>query len=205
MKAKNLIAGALALAGAAATTGHAQELETATFAGGCFWCVESDFDAIPGVVDTLSGYTGGIVPNPTYKTVSAGGTGHIEAVQITFDPQVVSFGELLTAFWHSVDPTDAGGQFCDRGESYQTTVFVNDDEQRQIAEASKQEAEASLGAPIVTPIEQSTPFFAAEGYHQDYYEKNPVRYKFYRWSCGRNQRVEEVWGERAYTGIPDHG
>ena len=188
-----------------ASTAHAQELETATFAGGCFWCVESDFDAIPGVVKTVSGYTGGIIQNPTYKTVSAGGTGHREAVQITFDPDLVSYQQLLTAFWHSVDPTDAGGQFCDRGEPYSTAVFVIDDAQRQYAETSKRETEASLGQTIATTIEAATPFFPAEDYHQDYYEKNPLRYRYYRWSCGRNQRVEELWGDRAYTGIPGHG
>ena len=189
----------------AANSAGAQELDTATFAGGCFWCVESDFDAVPGVVKTISGYTGGILPNPTYKTVTAGGTGHREAVQITFDPSLVSYEELLTAFWHSVDPTDAGGQFCDRGESYTTAVFVNDDTQRLLAETSKSEAEASLGGTIVTTIEPATPFFPAEDYHQDYYEKNPIRYGFYRWSCGRNRQVEDIWGDRAYAGIPEHG
>ncbi len=184
---------------------EAQELDTAIFAGGCFWCVESDFDAIPGVVETVSGYTGGILPNPTYEQVSAGGTGHREVVQITYDPSLVSYSDLLTAFWHSVDPTDAGGQFCDRGESYATAIFVQDDAQRALAEASKREAEVSLGQSIFTTIEAATPFFPAEDYHQDYYEKNPLRYKFYRWSCGRDQRVEELWGDRAYTGIPDHG
>ena len=197
-------AAAIVLGGSAAST-SAQDLKTAIFAGGCFWCVESDFDAIPGVVDTVSGYTGGIQPNPTYEQVSAGGTGHIEVVQITFDPSIVSYAELLTAFWHSVDPTDPGGQFCDRGESYQTAIFVEDETQRALAEQSRAEAEASLGQKIVTPIEPAAPFFAAEDYHQDYYEKNPLRYKFYRWSCGRNQRVEEVWGDKAYTGIPAHG
>ncbi len=195
---------AIALGGATAST-SAQELETATFAGGCFWCVESDFDAIPGVLETVSGYTGGIQPNPTYKEVTAGGTGHREVVQITFDPSIVSYNDLLTAFWHSVDPTDAGGQFCDRGESYETAVFVEDERQRALAEESRAIAEASLGQTIVTPIEPAAPFFPAEDYHQDYYEKNPLRYKFYRWSCGRNQRVEELWGDRAYTGIPAHG
>ena len=206
MNAKTLFAAVAAVvAGQMAAHAQAQELETAIFAGGCFWCVESDFDAIPGVVETISGYTGGIMPNPTYKTVSAGGTGHREAVQITFDPDVVSYAELLTAFWHSVDPTDAGGQFCDRGDSYATAVFVTDDGQRKLAQASKEATEVSLGATIATPIELATPFFAAEDYHQDYYEKNPLRYRFYRWSCGRNQRVEELWGDQAYAGIPEHG
>ncbi len=184
---------------------RAQELKTATFAGGCFWCVESDFDKVPGVVKTISGYTGGIQPNPTYEQVTAGGTGHREAVQIVYDPSRVSYAELLTAFWHSVDPTDGGGQFCDRGQSYQTAIFVADDEERRLAETSKQAAEASLGKTIVTPIEAAGPFFPAEDYHQDFYEKSPLRYSYYRFACGRDQRVKELWGERAYRGIPDHG
>ena len=184
---------------------YAQERATATFAGGCFWCVESDFDSIPGVVETVSGYTGGIPPNPTYEQVSAGGTGHREAVQITYDPSRVAYADLLTAFWHSVDPTDPGGQFCDRGESYQTAIFVNSDEERRLAELSKIAAAESLGQTVVTPIEAAGPFFPAEAYHQDYYHRNPLRYRFYRWSCGRNQRVEDLWGENAYRGIPDHG
>lgn len=182
----------------------AEELATATFAGGCFWCVESDFDAVPGVKETVSGYTGGEVDDPTYKQVSAGGTGHREAVEITYDPDVVSYEELLTAFWHSVDPTDAGGQFCDRGESYETAVFVHDEEQRAAAEASKRAAEEELGQKVVTPIETAGAFFPAEDYHQGYYEKNPLRYKYYRWNCGRDQRIEQVWGERAFEGIPEH-
>ncbi len=184
---------------------QAQELKTATFAGGCFWCVESDFDQVPGVVSTLSGYTGGIVPNPTYEQVTAGNTGHYEAVQITYDPSQVSYAELLTVFWHSVDPTDAGGQFCDRGESYKTAIFVSDDERRRLAEMSKQAAEESLGTAIVTPIEAASPFFPAEAYHQDFYKKSPLRYRYYRYSCGRDRRVKQLWGERAYQGIPGHG
>ena len=181
----------------------AQELEKAVFAGGCFWCVESDFDKVPGVVSTVSGYTGGTTENPTYPQVTAGGTGHYEAVEITYDPSKVSYDALLTAYWHSVDPTDDGGQFCDRGHSYKTAVFVNE-QQRQLAENSRQAAQRMLDQPIVTPILDSAPFYAAEDYHQDYYEKNPVRYRFYRFSCGRDRRVEEVWGERAYEGIPGH-
>jgi len=184
---------------------HAAEVKTATFAGGCFWCVESDFDRVPGVLKTVSGYTGGIVPNPTYQQVTAGNTGHFEAVEISYDPGQVSYAELLRAFWRSVDPTDAGGQFCDRGDSYRTGIFVSNDEERRLAEASKQDAEASLGKPVVTGIVAAGPFFPAETYHQDYYKKNPVRYRYYRWACGRNRQVEEVWGEEAYEGIPDHG
>lgn len=189
---------------AAAGQASAEELKTAVLAGGCFWCVESDFDQIPGVVETVSGYTGGTTDAPTYKQVTAGGTGHREAVKITYDPSLVSYEQLLTAFWSSVDPTDAGGQFCDRGESYETAIFVGDADERQIAEASKMAAGEALGREIVTPIEEAGPFFPAETYHQDYYLKNPVRYNYYRWSCGRNQRVEEVWGDRAYEGIPKH-
>ena len=184
---------------------EAQEFKTATFAGGCFWCVESDFDHVTGVVKTISGYTGGIIPNPTYKQVSSGGTRHREAVQIIYEPSQVSYAELLTAFWHSVDPTDPGGQFCDRGDSYRTAIFVSDEEQRHLAEASKRAVEEELKTTIVTPIEATGPFFPAEAYHQDYYKKAPLRYRYYRWACGRNQRVKEVWGETAYQGIPDHG
>ena len=186
-------------------TASAQQLERAVFAGGCFWCVESDFDKVPGVVATVSGYTGGKTENPTYEQVSAGGTGHYEAVEITYDPTKVSYGALLTAFWHSVDPTDDGGQFCDRGRPYQTAVFVANDEQRGVAEASKNAAEGILGKPIVSPILAAAPFYAAEDYHQDYYQKNPIRYRYYRRGCGRDNRVKEIWGEHAYEGIPGHG
>ncbi|MFQ5962527.1 MAG: peptide-methionine (S)-S-oxide reductase MsrA, partial [Candidatus Methylomirabilales bacterium] len=154
---------------------------------------------------TVSGYTGGTLPNPTYEQVSAGGTGHREAVRITYDPSLISYADLLTAFWHSVDPTDAGGQFCDRGESYQTAIFVGNDEERRLAEASKRAAQESLGKTIVTPIEAAGPFFPAEAYHQDFYKKSTLRYRYYRWGCGRDRRVEELWGEHAYRGIPDHG
>jgi peptide-methionine (S)-S-oxide reductase len=183
---------------------RAQETATAVFAGGCFWCVESDFDAVPGVTETISGYTGGTVPNPTYEQVSHGNTGHYEAVEITYDPAKVTYAELLTAFWHSVDPTDAGGQFCDRGHSYKTAIWVKTEAERQAAEASKAAAEKELGAKIVTPILDATPFFSAEGYHQNYYQTNPVRYRYYRWGCGRNQRIEELWGDAAYKGIAKH-
>ena len=202
---KALLAAAAALAlSAAAATASAQDLATATFAGGCFWCVESDFDHVPGVVETISGYTGGTSENPNYSQVTAGGTGHREAVRITYDPTKVTYEQLLTAFWRSVDPTDDGGQFCDRGRSYETAVFVHDDEQRQQAEMSREQAEADLGRKIVTPIEDAGPFYPAEDYHQDYYKKNAVSYNFYRWRCGRNQWVEDLWGDQAYKGIPDH-
>ena len=202
---KSVIIAAALSVGFATSSANAQDLQTATYAGGCFWCVESDFDQIPGVVKTVSGYTGGSLDNPNYKQVSAGGTGHLEAVEITFDPSQVTYDELLTAFWHSVDPTDAGGQFCDRGESYTTAVFVHGDEQRRLAEASKQTAMRELGQEIVTPIREASAFYTAEGYHQDFYQKSSVRYRYYRWACGRNDRVEEVWGDSAYKGIPVHG
>ena len=182
-----------------------QQLQKAVFAGGCFWCVESDFDKVPGVVSTVSGYTGGKTADPTYRQVTAGGTGHYEAVEITYDPAKVGYEALLTAFWHSVDPTDDGGQFCDRGQSYETAVFVANEEERRLAEASKAAAQKKLDRPIVTPILPAGPFFVAEDYHQDYYKNNPVRYRYYRFSCGRNSRVREVWGEHAYEGIPGHG
>ncbi|MDA2917106.1 peptide-methionine (S)-S-oxide reductase MsrA [Nitrospinae bacterium AH_259_B05_G02_I21] len=169
----------------------------ATFAGGCFWCVESDFDKVPGVVRTISGYTGGLFKNPTYKQVSAGGTGHREAVQIFYDSKKVSYEKLLDIFWRSVDPTDAGGQFCDRGRSYETAIFANSPAQKRLAEASKQKLKKSgvLKMPIVTPIETAGAFYPAEDYHQDYYKKNPLRYKYYRYGCGRDARIREVWGK----------
>ena len=182
------------------------ELQVAVFAGGCFWCVESDFDNVPGVVRTVSGYTGGDLEDPTYKQVSAGGTGHREAVQISYDPKRVSYATLLEVFWRSVDPTDAGGQFCDRGESYETAIFATSPEQKRLAEESKRtlQQSAALDRPIVTPIEEAGAFYPAEDYHQDYYKKSSIRYNFYRYTCGRDARVEELWGEDAYRGIAQH-
>ena len=197
-----LIAAALVLQAPSAT---AEETATAVFAGGCFWCVESDFDKVPGVLLTVSGYTGGHLDAPTYGQVVAGNSGHREVVQITYDPLIVSYAELLEAFWRSVDPTDAGGQFCDRGFSYTTAIYAQSEAQREEAEQSKARAEAALGAPVVTPIEDAATFWPAEDYHQDYYKKNPARYQFYRWSCGRERTVRDVWGDEAYTGIPGVG
>lgn len=173
-------------------------IETAIFAGGCFWCVESDFDPVPGVLTTTSGYIGGHLDNPTYKQVSKGGTGHIESVRITFDPSVISYEKLLHLFWRSVDPTDAGGQFCDRGESYQTTIFTTSDQQAATAEASKAQL-LKDGVAVVTPIRTATQFFDAEDYHQDYYHKSPVRYKYYRYTCGRDKKVKALWGDEAWA------
>ncbi|MBK8907243.1 MAG: peptide-methionine (S)-S-oxide reductase MsrA [Rhodospirillales bacterium] len=205
MSRVRIIAGIAAIVGVVLFAGGAKAEDTATLtvAGGCFWCVEADFDKVPGVVGTVSGYTGGTVADPTYKQVSAGGTGHREAVQITYDPSRVSYEDLLNVFWRSVDPTDSGGQFCDRGKSYETAIFVENDEQRRVAEESKAAADAALGGDVVTPIEPAGKFYPAEDYHQDYYNKNPLQYKYYRWSCGRNARVNEVWGVQAYRGIPN--
>lgn len=199
-----VIGALLALSTAARVQGA--ELEVATFAGGCFWCVESDFDNVPGVKRTVSGYTGGHIENPTYKQVSSDTTGHREAVQIFFDPTQVSYAELVEILWRSVDPIDAGGQFCDRGESYKTAIFVNSEQQREIAEMSKQALEQSkvLPGPIATTVETAGPFYPAEEYHQDYYRKNPVSYRFYRYRCGRNARVEKLWSDEAYQGIAKH-
>ncbi len=177
---------------------------TAIFAGGCFWCIESDFDSVPGVLETVSGYTGGTVPNPTYMQVARKGTGHREALRIVFDPKQVTYEQLLVSFWRSIDPTDAGGQFCDRGEPYKSAVFVIGDRQRKLAEASKASAENELGQKVATTIEDAGIFYPAEEYHQDYHNKNPTKYKIYRWRCGRNAQVEKMWGEAAYTGIPGH-
>ncbi|MBM4265431.1 MAG: peptide-methionine (S)-S-oxide reductase MsrA [Deltaproteobacteria bacterium] len=172
---------------------------TAVFAGGCFWCMEKPFDDLEGVVSTTSGYTGGTVPNPTYEQVGEGGTGHIEAVQVVYDPRRVSYEKLLEVFWPNVDPTDGGGQFCDRGDTYLSAVFVQSDEERQLAEKSKAAAEKKkrVPEPIVTRIVQAAPFYPAEDYHQNYYQENPVRYRYYRYTCGRDERLAEVWGEDA--------
>jgi peptide-methionine (S)-S-oxide reductase len=170
--------------------------ETAIFAGGCFWCVEADFDAIPGVVKTVSGYTGGHTQNPTYTETSAGGTGHAESVEVTFDPAKITYKELVDRFWHNIDPTTLNRQFCDSGDQYRTAIFYNSPEQKRVAEQSRRELEKTkpFKEPIVTEITQATTFYPAEDYHQDYHDKNPLRYKFYRYNCGRDQRLEELWG-----------
>lgn len=183
-----------------------QNLQIATFAGGCFWCVESDFDHVPGVVETVSGYTGGKTKNPSYRDVTAGSSGHYEAVQIHFDPKKTTYAKLIEVFWRSVDPTDDGGQFCDRGHSYKTAIFANTPEQKKLAIASKKALEKAkiLKDPIVTPILEAAPFYRAEGYHQNYYKNNPRRYKFYRYSCGRDARIKHLWGDQAHQGITPH-
>ena len=200
------LAAAIALASAGALAqqdGPTMQPKTgqavATFAGGCFWCMEPPYDKLEGVLSTTSGYTGGTKVDPTYQEVSAGGTGHAEAVQVTYDPSQVSYQELLEVFWRNVDPLDAGGQFCDRGDQYRTAIFVQDEEQRRLAEQSKHALEDSerFDQPIVTEIVDAGPFYPAEDYHQNYYEKDPFWYKLYRWNCGRDQRLTDLWGEQA--------
>ncbi len=171
----------------------------AVFAGGCFWCMEHPYDSVDGVVATISGYTGGIVANPTYRQVTRGNTGHYEAVLIVYEPGVVSYEELLDVFWVNIDPLDAGGQFCDRGSSYRTAVFYADAQQQRSAESSRDALDESgrLRAPVVTEILSARPFYVAEEFHQDYYLKNPVRYRTYRTGCGRDARLRQLWGADA--------
>ncbi len=189
-----LVLGAAALA--AEPAAPVKTNATAVFAGGCFWCMEPPYDELTGVVSTTSGYTGGRKLNPTYHEVSAGGTGHFEAVQIAYDPAKVGYEKLLEVFWRNVDPLDGGGQFCDRGDSYKTAIFYQNEEQKRLAERSKAEIEQRLGKKVATPILPAATFYAAEDYHQDYYIKNPLRYKYYRYSCGRDQRLEKLWGKK---------
>lgn len=183
-------------AGAPAVGADAEGSATAIFAGGCFWCMEHPFDELDGVVSTTSGYIGGHVAEPTYRQVSSGTTGHTEAVQVIYDPAKIGYDKLLEVFWRNVDPLDAGGQFCDRGSQYRTGIFYTTEEQRDLAETSKKALEDSgrLPGPIVTEIVAASTFYPAEDYHQDYYKTNPIRYKFYRFNCGRDHRLEEVWG-----------
>jgi len=202
---KNLRSGrwALLLLALVFSGSHAEAAEnaaayaTATFAGGCFWCMEPPFDKLDGVISTTSGYTGGSKPNPTYKEVSSGGTGHAESVQIVYDPQRISYQELLDVFWHNIDPTSANGQFCDWGDQYRSEIFYDTPEQEKLAEQSRAELEKTkpFKEPVVTRISEATTFYPAEDYHQNYYQKNPLRYKFYRYGCGRDQRLEELWGK----------
>ena len=170
------------------------ERAIATFASGCFWCTEADFDKVPGVLSTTSGYTGGRVVNPTYRQVSNGGTGHTEAVQVVYDPRAVSYEQLLDAYWHNVDPFTASRQFCDVGDQYRPEIFVHSDEQRAAAEASKAAMQARFPQRIVVRISAAGPFYGAEAYHQDYYRQHPVQYRFYRYRCGRDARLDEIWG-----------
>ena len=194
-----LISSALFAAAFTAAPARAEETGTAIFAGGCFWCVESDFDHVKGVTSTISGYIGGKADNPTYKSHVA--NGDREAVEIKYDPAMVSYAELLKTFFRTVNPTDDGGQFCDRGHSYTTAVYTLNDEQAAQAEAAKAEAAKVLGKTIVTEIEPPATFWPAEDYHQDFYKKSPVRYNYYRRACGRDQEVKSLWGDEADYGV----
>ena len=184
---------AMSASAAAATSGHA----IATFAGGCFWCMEPPYDELDGVISTTSGYTGGHKPNPTYEEVSAGTTGHTEAVQVVYDPKRISYERLLEVFWRNIDPVTPNAQFCDHGTQYRSGIFYHDAAQQRLADESKRVLEASgrFTAPIVTEIVAVGTFYPAEEYHQDYYKKNPIRYKLYRTSCGRDRRLAELWGD----------
>ncbi len=187
----------LALAFAALTTPiAAQTPQTASviLAGGCFWCMEPPYDKTDGVISTISGYSGGKTANPTYEQVSAGSTGHIEVVKVEYDPAKVSYEKLLDIFWRNIDPFDADGQFCDKGSQYRSAIFFGNEKEKELAEASKKQIAEKLGQAVVTDILPASEFYPAEDYHQDYYEKNPLKYKFYRYGCGRDARLETVWG-----------
>lgn len=180
-----------------ADSGSAEtKLAKATFAGGCFWCMEPPFDALDGVISTTVGYAGGQARNPTYAQVSSGRTGHAEAIQVAYDPQKITYEKLLDVFWHNIDPTTADGQFCDKGSQYRTAIFYHGEKQKRLAEESKKALEESkrFEGAVTTEIITASDFYPAEEYHQDYYRKNPVRYKYYRYSCGRDARLKELWG-----------
>lgn len=206
MTPRRLIAVVLCLLGitAHAPAADAPGTALATFAGGCFWCMEPPFEQLPGVVSVTAGYTGGSVQHPTYEQVSDGATGHAESVQVVYDPAKISYEKLLDVFWHNVDPVTRDAQFCDHGHQYRTAIFYHDEAQQRAALASKAALEAShrLPGPIVTEIVPASTFWPAEDYHQHYHEKNPIRYKFYRWNCGRDQRLHELWGADAPAAMP---
>jgi peptide-methionine (S)-S-oxide reductase len=198
---RTLAAALLVAAGAALPA--AAETQTAIFAGGCYWCVESDFDHVPGVLSTTSGFIGGHVANPTYDEVVTETTGHRESEKIEFDTTKTSYAKLLDVYFHATDPTDGGGQFCDRGESYTPAIFYLNDEQKKEAEAASAAAAKELGRPIATRILPATTFYLAPEEHQDFYRKNPLRYKYYRYGCGRDARIEQLWGKAAHRGIKE--
>ena len=170
---------------------HAGESKTAIFAGGCFWCVEDAFDKVDGVSETVSGYAGGTTPDPTYGSHK----GYVEALKVTYDPSKVTYAELLDHYWRNIDPFDASGQFCDKGPAYRTVVFTSNDDERALAEKTKQEISDRFKKDVVTDVRPTTTFYAAEEYHQDYHRKNPVSYKYYKWNCGRDKRLAEIWGD----------
>ncbi|MEC9367969.1 MAG: peptide-methionine (S)-S-oxide reductase MsrA [Pseudomonadota bacterium] len=188
---------ALTLAAILAVPARAGDTKTAVFAGGCFWCMEEAFEKVDGVVETISGYTGGEKVNPTYNDVSWGNTGHYEAVEVKYDPAKVTYEKLLDIFWHNIDPTDRGGQFCDRGMPYRTGVFAVDDAQLKLAEKTKADVATKLGKTIYTDVKPLTKFWPAEDYHQDYYKTNSGKYGYYKWACGRAQRLEQLWGPKS--------
>ncbi len=213
MTFKAMLCGAAALLALGATAARSDEatrqaeppaagLAVAAFAGGCFWCMEPPFDKLAGVVSTTSDYTGGVKAGASYAEVSAGGTGHKEALRVVYDPAKLTYAKLLDVFWRNVDPVDAAGQFCDKGDSYKAAIFVGDDDQRRLAEESKAKLAGSgrFKQPLAVTIEPAREFWIAEDYHQDYYVKNPTKYKFYRWNCGRDARLEAVWGPNATHG-----
>jgi peptide-methionine (S)-S-oxide reductase len=195
----------LVVLGAVLAPAPAEERAKATFAGGCFWCMEPPFDKLDGVISTTSGYTGGRKPSPTYEEVSAGTTGHTEAVEVVYDPRKVTYQRLLEVFWRNIDPTTADRQFCDVGSQYRAAIFYHDETQRRLAEQSKQAVARRLGRPVVTEVQPAAPFYVAEAYHQDYYQKNPIRYRYYRAGCGRDQRLDQIWGKDATLSLFDPG
>jgi peptide-methionine (S)-S-oxide reductase len=188
---------ALAVADASPAPAAAATKAVATFAGGCFWCMEGPFEKLPGVGSVVSGYAGGQRKNPTYEEVSAGSTGHAEVVQVTYDPRKVTYETLLEVFWHNIDPFQANAQFCDRGSQYRSAIFFHDDAQRQAAAASLKQVEAKFQKKVVTELVAAGPFYRAEDYHQDYYRTNPIRYQMYRSGCGRDRRLKDLWGSEA--------
>ena len=183
---------AFVLIGGADST-RAGDTETAIFAGGCFWCMEDAFDHVDGVTETISGYAGGKTPKPTYGSHK----GYVEALKVTYDPSKVTYAQLLDQYWRNIDPFDPSGQFCDKGSAYRTAVFVSNDEEKSLAEETKQEIEKRFDKNVATEIRETSTFYAAEGYHQDYHEENPVSYKVYKWNCGRAQRLADIWGEKS--------
>jgi len=193
------LSGLLVFGARASSQAEADELnarlETAVFAGGCFWCVEADFEKLDGVAEAVSGYTGGLVDNPTYEQVTYGDTGHLEAVRVAYDPGVVSYRELVDYFFRTIDPLDPNGQFCDEGPSYRTAIFAATADERTAALEAKAEAEEILGERVVTPVLDRRTFWVAEDYHQDYYKKNRIKYRVYRTGCGRDRRLKQLWGE----------
>ena len=184
----------MAQAGALHAASSNTETAKATLAGGCFWCMEPPYDELDGVLATISGYAGGKKKNPTYEEVSSGTTGHTEVVQVTYDPKKISYSKLLEVFWRNIDPLTPNRQFCDAGSQYRAAIFYHDESQKRLAEASKQAVAKRFKKPIVTEIVPAGEFYPAEDYHQDYYKKNPIRYKIYRYNCGRDERLEELWG-----------